>query len=71
MATQQKLAGIRFPLDTYGWLEAEAKRTGTPVSALVREAVNLLKTDRRIRDQVRAAMAAKGMPMSKAAVIFR
>ena len=37
-----KQAGIRFDLETYQWLEAEAEKTRTPISALVREAGDYL-----------------------------
>lgn len=38
----EKQAAIRFPLDTYNWLQAESDRSGLAISDLVRQAVALL-----------------------------
>ena len=48
-----KQAGIRFDLETYQWLETEAAKAGTPISALVREGVELLKAERKLITQMR------------------
>jgi predicted DNA-binding protein len=56
-----KQAGIRFHLETYQWLEAEAEKTRTPISALVREAVALLKTERALIEKMRSQIVAQGV----------
>nr|WP_290225678.1 ribbon-helix-helix domain-containing protein [Trichocoleus desertorum] len=42
----KRFVGVRFPQNTYDWLETEAAKTGTPVSALVRQGVELLQAER-------------------------
>ncbi|MBW4678241.1 MAG: ribbon-helix-helix domain-containing protein [Desmonostoc geniculatum HA4340-LM1] len=56
-----KQAGIRFDLESYKWLETEAEKTGTPISALVREGVVLLMAERRLIAQMRSQIEAQGV----------
>ena len=56
-----KQAGIRFDLQTYQWLETEAAKTGTHISALVREGVELLKAERKLITQMRSQIVAQGV----------
>ncbi|RCJ36924.1 hypothetical protein A6770_14960 [Nostoc minutum NIES-26] len=56
-----KQTGIRFDLDTYQWLEAEAEKTRTPISALVRQGVALLKAERKLIEQMRTQIVSQGV----------
>jgi len=42
----KRFVGVKFPQNTYNWLEAEAAKTNTPVSALMRQGVELLQAER-------------------------
>ena len=57
----KRFVGVKFPQTTYDWLEAEASQAGTPVSALIRQGVELLKAERALMDQMRATVTAKGV----------
>ncbi|MEH2416657.1 ribbon-helix-helix domain-containing protein [Nostoc sp.] len=56
-----KQTGIRFDLETYKWLEDEAEKTGTPISALVREGVVLLRAEKALMTQMRSQIEAQGV----------
>ncbi|MFN6527263.1 hypothetical protein [Nostoc sp. ChiSLP03a] len=56
-----KQAGIRFDMETYKWLEGEAEKTGTPISALVRAGVVLLMAEKSLITQMRSQIEAQGV----------
>ena len=59
MALRQ--AGIRFSQDDYKWLAERSEATSVPISALVRQAVQLLRDEEDLREQLKAGIVAKGV----------
>ncbi|MBD2610430.1 hypothetical protein H6G94_03930 [Nostoc punctiforme FACHB-252] len=59
--TQTRQTAIRFDQDTWEWLEQEAQRTNKPISGLIREGIELLKTEVRVLANLKAQLEASGV----------